>query len=168
MPYVALFVRVFAIYAFCHMLTGVPTWVNYVKEMKELVDSDLGNPVLYLTIVMYVFFAILALFAIKFPLTVSKMLISKDAADSVSLNMTPADLSVVCFTVLGVYILSWAFPDFVYNCFEYWANSSVRFETPELSNIKLTLAVTILEIAIGLYLALNAKGLKNVILKLRR
>ena len=106
---------------------------------------------------------------IKFPATVSKNLLPRTSVESLVLSGSAKELQLAGFTVLGVYILSWAIPDLIHNSallvvVPHYDESYTMSNKPyDLIN----LGVTVVEIAIGFYLTLQSQGLVRLINKVR-
>ena len=116
-------------------------------------------------------FAIMCFLLIKFPITVSRWLLPKTTNDEPVFNGSIDDLRIAAFTVMGVYILSWAVPDLFYNAGTLLQLNDERmmglYNPDDKNALILDEIITIMEISIGLYLCLQAKGLNNLLLKLR-
>ena len=112
-----------------------------------------------------------ALLMLKFPVSVSKFLLPKSEDGGPILDGSARDIEISLLTVIGVYILTWAVPDLFYNGIWWWY--SEHGETSNLwdqrgpNEYAINQIVTVIEIAIGLYLCLRANGLSNLIRKLR-
>lgn len=111
-------------------------------------------------------------FLIKFPMTVSRWLLPKSEGDEPIFNGSIDDLRIAAFTIIGVYILSWAIPDFFYN-----AGMLLHMRSQGMMDLYnedakdeyiIQELTTVLEIGVGLYLCLQAKGLNAMLLKFRR
>lgn len=113
-------------------------------------------------------FLLTCFFLIRFPVTVAGWLLPRTNNDEPLFNGSISDLSIAAFTILGVYILSWAIPDFFYNAGTMIYIASLDSEQPyNISDFGVYIVnevVTVLEIGIGLYLCLKAKGLYALIL----
>ncbi len=106
---------------------------------------------------------------IKFPVTISKVILPKTKQESPVFNGSMGDLQIVGFILLGVYILSWAIPDFIYNSLFLLSSDvgEVGFGYSDLLTYKVNIAVTLIEISIAIYLIFQAKGLSNIIKRIR-
>lgn len=110
-----------------------------------------------------------ALVFIKFPATVAGWLVPKIDKDSSTISGSLIELQLTGFTLLGVYILSWAIPDLIHNSallavIPHYDESYLISDRPyDVINI----VVTAVEIVIGLFLTLQAKGLVRLINKFR-
>lgn len=106
---------------------------------------------------------------IKFPATIAYKLLPRTDKDSTVLSGDAVQLQLAGFSLLGIYILSWAIPDLIHNSAllavipNYDGSYSMGKRPYDLIN----LGVTVIEIIIGLYLVLQAKGLVGLIDKLR-
>jgi hypothetical protein len=112
---------------------------------------------------------IFSILFIKFPATIAYRLLPKADKDSPKLSEDSSQIQLAGFTLLGIYILSWAIPDLIYNLAVlsvipfYDSSYSMGNRPYDLVN----LGVTIIEIIIGLYLVFQAKGLVKLIDRIR-
>lgn len=118
------------------------------------------------------FFLIVVCFClIKFPLSFSRWLLPKADNGEAIFNGSIDDLKIAAFTVMGVYILSWAVPDFIYNASMLFHIKNEGMMSPYNTSARneyiIQELITVLEVGIGLYLCLQAKGLNNLLLKFR-
>ena len=165
----ALGLRVVGIYGLLMGLQFAVSSYSTIQQFKLMgVDDDVGFWYLFLGApVMLYYFAALAL--VTFPVSISKKLLPRSAEGDTLISLGASELQNVCFTVLGVYILSWAIPGFVHQAATTWQavgmtefNSSVTF-----GEHIVVLIVSALEIGIGLYLCLRASGLSKLIAAVR-
>jgi len=111
---------------------------------------------------------LLSVLFIKFPMTFAKKLLPVDELLTVDFSDGAESFMSVCFCVLGVYILSWAIPDLVDNGMWLWYFSGERhYQSPSYSEVIITTTVTVVEILIGLFLCLRARGFSNLLWRLR-
>jgi len=112
---------------------------------------------------------VLALIFIKFPLSISRKLMPVSDIDEPMINGSMQDFQLSCFTILGVYILSWSIPDFIHNaCLIIFLSDQDGYKHIERPYDIINQVVTVFEISIGLYLTLKARGLLNLIQTLRQ
>lgn len=112
---------------------------------------------------------ICSLTLIKFPITVAHKLLSITNEKEITFHGSSRDIQNTGFTLLGVYILSTAIPDLVYN-------GSVMIFMSEQGNYlpsdKMTYVinslVTLIEIMIGLYLCFGANKLSGIFDRTRK
>ena len=116
-------------------------------------------------IVMLVFCALF----IKFPAIIASKLLPRTNKDSAVLSGDAAQLQLAGFSLLGIYILSWAIPDLVHNSalLAVMPNYNPSYFISDRPYDLINFGVTVIEIVIGLYLVLQAKGLVNLIDKFR-
>jgi hypothetical protein len=106
---------------------------------------------------------------IKFPAIIASKLLPRTNKDSTVLSGDAAQLQLAGFSLIGIYILSWAIPDLVHNSAllavmpSYNPSYSMSDRPYDLINF----GVTVIEILIGLYLVLQAKGVIKLIDKFR-
>jgi len=127
-----------------------------------------------LTIFMYfgfgeaIAFLLVSFVMLKFPVLISKWLLPKTKDGEVLLAGNAQDIQTSLFCVLGVYILSWAIPDFVDNAVLWWYSVNNEILQDDSSDIYVINEITtVLEIGIGLYLSLQASGLSNLLYRMR-
>lgn len=116
-------------------------------------------------------FIVVCFFLIRFPITCSRWLLPKVESAEPIFNGSIDDLRIAAFTVIGVYILSRAVPDLFYNASMLLHIKGEGMMSPyDISAKKeyvIQALITVLEVGIGLYLCLQAKGLNNLLLKFR-
>lgn len=108
-----------------------------------------------------------SLFLIKFPVIVARKLLPKTNQDDVTLKGTPEDIQITAFIILGVYILSGAIPDFIYNASMLIYMHESYVEENLIGEYLITEIMTGIEVGIGVYLCVQAKGLQSLLFKLR-
>jgi len=159
-------VRVLGVFLFVTLLRDIPITIETIAQYKTFAPNSNGSMTIYA--ILSIIFIACSLVMIKFPISVSKLLISKSEVTSPELSCDLNSLQITAITVLGIYILSWAIPDLVNNII---ALSNLNKYTPsDEVGIAFTwnaLLTTIVEIAIGLYCALSSKGIMIFINKLR-
>lgn len=112
-----------------------------------------------------------AILMVKFPVMIANYLVSisdtKDR-DQPLLEENGEAIQLAGLTLMGVYILTWAIPDLLNNALMLFAmRIDGEFPVGYLQDFFVNEVVTLLEIAIGLYLVLTAKGIIRIIQKLR-
>lgn len=124
----------------------------------------------FFVVVQVFLLALASVILIKFPSIIAKWLIPDTKQGETVLNGSAKDIQTSLFCVLGVYILSWSIPDLLHNLLWLWfdarQNAAVG-ESPEFSEVTINLLITLVEIAVGLYLALQAAGLSNFLWRIR-
>ncbi|MDQ2075171.1 hypothetical protein [Marinimicrobium sp. ABcell2] len=162
-------------------IVGIVFILRLIQYLSDSYSSiyrwTLSSPEENLTYILVIYgtvglaFSVICFILIKFPVTVSRWLLPKSKDDEPVFNGSIDDLRIAAFTIIGVYILSWAIPDLFYN-----ASMLVKVQSEGLANLYsrdstitylIQGGITILEILIGLYLCLQAKGLNKLILKFR-
>lgn len=163
-------IRLLGIYVFIYALrTGIYQY-QMIMQFRSTTQDDM-------MVFTYVSFAqvgvlfIASLLMLKFPVSLSKCLLPKTKNNEVALDGSVKDIEVSMFVVMGVYILSWAIPELVNNGLWWWysTHTEVRrmWEQDGGNEYIMNLLVTMLEIAIGLYLCLRAQGLSALLRRLR-
>lgn len=128
-------------------------------------------PFVALAVVHVVLFLAIAFVMLRFPVLVSRWLLPKAQGEQAVFDGSAKDIEVVAFVIIGVYILSWAIPDFIHNGLWWWHSAQKDLNGPGAPEQKyehmINQAVTVVEFAIGLYLCLRAKGLSVLLRRLR-
>ncbi len=163
-------IRLLGIYVFIYAIrTGIYQYQAVMQYRSTSQDDMVVFTYLALVQVALLFVASILMF--KFPVLLSKWLLPKTKENEVILDGTAKDIEVSIFVVIGVYILSWAIPDLFHNGLWWWYSShsqiSNMWEQGTKSEYIINQIVTVLEIAIGLCLCLRAKGLSNLLRRLR-
>jgi len=106
---------------------------------------------------------------IKFPVTVADKLLPRVGKTDTELSGDAVQLQLAGFSLLGVYILSWAIPDLINNfaLLAFIPNDDPSYSSGSNPYDIINLAVTVVEVVIGLYLVLQSQGLVNLIKRLR-
>jgi hypothetical protein len=159
-------IRVLGIFILVTLLREMPLIIETISQYKNLDPNANGSMTIYAALSLI--FIVCSLVMIKFPISVAKLLISKSELSSPELNVDLNSLQITAITILGIFILSWAIPDLINNII---GLSNLKTYTPSdeagVAYIWNSLITTIVEIAIGLYCALNSKGITKLINKLR-
>lgn len=163
-------IRLLGIYIFLYAIrTGVYQYQAVLQFRSNSQDDMAVYTYVALIQVSLLFIASFLMF--KFPVSLAKWLLPKTKENEVILDGSAKDIEISIFAVIGVYILSWAIPDLFHNGLWWWysTHSEIRglWETGRGIEYKMDQVVTVLEIAIGLYLCLRAQGLSNLLRKLR-
>ncbi len=158
------------IYAFIYAFrTGIYQYQAVMQYRSTLQDDMVAFTYLSLIQVGILFVASLIMF--KFPVSFAKWLLPKTKENEVVFDGTAQDIEISIFTIIGVYILSWAIPDLFNNGIWWWYSTHSEFsgmwEQGGGTEYIINQIVTALEIAIGLYLCLRAQGLSNLLRRLR-
>ena len=167
----ALGIRLVGIYFILKILQFVAHSYSSIQQWKYINPGE--SIALSLTVfsVIGIILLILAYFLIKYPTIVAKWILPKPQSNEPVFNGSISDLNIAAFTILGVYILSWSIPDFFYNgsMIFYLNYTGVEdlYNNDSLNTHIINQVITVLEISIGLYLCLKAKGLYTLILRLR-
>lgn len=131
-------------------------------------DNTLVSGFLYMSLAAVLFIFLAAFIMIKFPLTIAKKLLPSPVENESEAAGPTSGLEVALYSVLGIFILSWAIPDFVNNFIWIWyLKSDASAYTSSAAEHFINQAVTLVELLIGIYLALRAKGLYMLLCKLR-
>ena len=172
----ALGVRLVGIYFLLNILSF---WAgSYGPIIYQWMYVGVDESIAQLNLQLLLFYSIVGLFSllacfvlIRFPLTVSGWLLPRSKADEPVFNGSIEDLKIAAFIIMGVYILSWAVPGFFYN-----TAMLIKLQNPQFMALYhrdegveyiIRALVSVLEIAVGLYLCLQARGLNALINRLR-
>jgi len=159
----ALFVRVLGVY----LLLKIVIQHRGLSSSLAAVGED--SSLLYLLTPGSVILSLVALAMIYFPVSIARMLIPKTSSESPSLGDGARALEICAYTVMGVYILSWALPDLV----EKVVYVVLAAQTPsplseeDRTGLYVSMGVTLLEIAIGAFLALRAVTVSSLVMAIR-
>lgn len=165
----ALGLRLVGIYGLLRGIQFISIAIGTIRQYSVMMPGEdllLWYVIFGVSLVVY-FLAVLAL--IVFPASIAAKLIPKGDEQAPLVQVSAAELQVIAFTVLGVYILSWSLPDLVYNVASLW--NTVRMGdvyAPHIfSEHVINTCVTTLEVGIGLYLTFQAEGLTRLIRMIR-
>lgn len=159
-------IRVLGLFLFATLLRDMPLIIETISQYKTLDPNANNSMTIYAALSLI--FIMCALLMIKFPISVAKLITAKSEIPSPELNGDLALLQTTAITILGVYIVSWAVPDLVGNIIGL-LNLNTYIPNDEVGKAYIwnDLITTMVEIAIGLYCAINAKGIKKLINTLR-
>ena len=159
-------VRVLGIFLLVTLLRDMPLTMMATSQFNnDFLDT---NYPMIIYVVLSFIFLICTLIMIKFPISISKLLLPKTEISSSELNNDLDTLQITAITILGIYILSSAIPDLTNNILslinlkEYMPHDEVGITFAWHS-----LITTFLEILIGIYCTLGAKGIINIIHRCR-
>lgn len=168
----ALGLRLVGVYFLTNLMSQLPRWVQMLHELSAGqfggLESGFGQEqkfVIYLG-----FFALLisAFVLIFFPTTIAKLISPKQASAPSAITADKQMIQRTAFTILGVYILSWAIPDLIANLLQLWVLGRFPDSNPATSYLVGTdLATTLVEIGIGVYLVFGSTGVIGLIRKFR-
>jgi hypothetical protein len=159
-------IRLLGIFLLVTLLREMPLIIETISQYKSLDPNANGSMTIYAALSLI--FIACSLLMIKFPISISKLLIPKTQVSSPELNNNLIALQITAITILGLFILSRAFPDLINNIIALInAKAYMANDEAGIAYIWNSLITTIVEIAIGLYCALNSKGITKVINKLR-
>ena len=162
-------IRIFGILLVVHCLRVFPSWLTEIKQLKEnstySVDPGISMNLYYFSAIAILLIAIIM---IVLPVSIAKILATKSSSNSPLLEEKGEAIQIAGFTIIGVYILTWAIPDLLLNALVIF---ELKMYTPS-DSLGLTQAVhseivTLVEIGIGLYLTLSAQGVTKLIRKFR-
>ena len=159
-------IRIFGILLFFVTLRDAPQWLSSIRLLRP--DEFSESPSRFLQYAMVISFFSASYFMIKFPGAISRILVTPSSTDAPLIEENGQAIQIAGITIVGVYVLTWSIPDLFYNAFLLW--EIAHYETSQDQAMSQTISteiVTVIEISMGLYLALGARGLSNAINKLR-
>lgn len=166
----AIGIRVLGIFALIYAIkTGLYQY-QIILQFQSNVENEL-TLVRFLATAQVGLLLAAALLMIKFPVSVSNWLLPKSKNQEPILNGSVHDVETAAFVIIGVYILSFAIPDVFDNGIWWWYSS--HGETSRLwgqdgsHKYLINQAVTVIEMAIGLFLCLRANGLSGLLRRFR-
>lgn len=163
-------IRLLGIYVFISAFRVGATQYQAVIQFRSISQEDM-NFFAYVAFGLVVMMFMASLIMVKFPIALAKWILPKTKDNEVVLDGSAKDIEVSIFAVIGVYMLSWAIPDFFHNGLWWWysAHSKISgmWEQGRENEYIFDQIVTILEIAIGLYLCLRAQGISTLLRKFR-
>ncbi len=162
-------VRLLGIWIIVHSLKALAGGSSYIIAQGWIDKTLYGSMLLFLPhLVLALVTAVIGLFFVKFPYVISSKLIPSTKFDTTQIEWEEKLIERVSFVLLGVFILSWAIPDVIYNIifFIQYKTHSPNFDVDFTEN-KINLFITVVEIGIGVFLVLGSRGLVNLIHKLR-
>lgn len=134
-------------------------------------DMDARIPWLMFYVVVGLIWLVTSFVLIRYPVAVAYILLPRTGSDEPVFNGSIDDLTTAAFTVLGIYILTWAIPDLFQHAGSLLLIKSERmanlYDENYLHSTLVTGAITIVEIGIGVFLCLQAKGLGMLLRKFR-
>lgn len=139
------------------------SWSTYPGVNLSALKAVLSLQVLALSV--------LAICLLKFPAFFASVLIGKAlSAENQNIPTNQEYFLETGFCLLGIYILSWAIPDLIYNALEITlltTDDSSSYLRENILYAVITEITTVVEVAIGLYLSLQAKGLRRLLWRFR-
>ncbi|QKX17752.1 hypothetical protein [Microbulbifer sp. YPW1] len=122
----------------------------------------------FITILEILLIFLCALVFVKFPNLVAKKLFPKEVELNVNLSQDAERLISVSCCVLGIYILSWAIPDFINNALmiSFLSKSMYMSDVVYIETI-FAEVVTVVEICVGLFLCMRSAGLSELVWRFR-
>ena len=167
----ALGIRVVGIMFILQVLGFIGHGYALMETISHFGEDAGMAPWLVFYVVSWLVLSIICFVLIKYPLPVARRMLPRVDNDEPVFNGSIDDLAIAAFMVLGVYILTWAVPDFFHNLGiilriynEVTAN---LYNKGSLYDAVLRQAITVMEIGIGVYLCLQARGLNNLLRRLR-
>lgn len=157
---VAVGIRILGILLLWRVASGLLVWLANLDQVST--DSISTTQL----IVLYALPLLISLLLIKVPVRLAKLLTPTASELPPDLSGDGAAIQCAGLIILGAYFLGMAIPDFFYNLIFiiYFTDSDINNELPRLYVDEL---ITMLELAIGLYLMLGAKGLVRWLAQLR-
>ena len=161
---VAVGIRLIGILMIFLVLRDTPQLIATLKSAT--VESGSSDTAKYMFV--WLLLSVLALLLIKFPLTFAKLLVSETESGAVIIEKDGEAIQVAGFILVGIYILTWAIPDLFHNAMLLWHYNKYYPNQPDLiSEVVISELITLLEIAIGVLLAIKSNGVVSLVRRLR-
>lgn len=122
---------------------------------------------IYIAIVL-LYFAFVVFLLVK-PLSVAKILLPKTDANEPLMQASISALEVAAFTILGVYIITLALPQVLGDGSRLWQLTEAQnlYDHSTKNTYITNLCISVFQLLIGIYLCLQASGLRKLIYKIR-
>jgi hypothetical protein len=165
----ALGLRLVGIYG---VLKGIQTVGIVLATLKQITMTmpDGNISIWYLAFWLSgLLYILIVLLLIAFPAPLAKRLMPRGGDHAPLIKINASEFQVIAFTILGVYVLSWAIPGLIQNVAILWNIARMDdFYTFDTYSAQVIRSVsTLLEVAIGVYLTLQAEGLSRLLMKIR-
>ncbi|MDI3326644.1 hypothetical protein QKW35_19895 [Pontibacterium granulatum] len=161
----ALALRILGIYL---AIRALRTFTMYTVRYDQVTESNFGDTANLVYAEGVIFFLCAALL-LKFPASIANKIVPRSSTNSPIINTSGQSLEISAFVIIGVFTLSWSVPDLIDNAiYMYELKQFVHGDNRAWTDAVGRQFVTLIEIAIGLYLALGSRGLHKVINKLRQ
>ena len=164
----AVAIRILGVLLLIRMLESLPYWLQALAIISP--DRPVPESDTYITYIQYAIFTAMALIAflmLKFPTLLARSLVGNLRSDSTLLEEKGQAIQIAGIAIIGIYILTWTIPDLFHNALIFWAISNHLEISGNSWEIKINIAITLIEIGIGFYCALGAQGISTIISKLR-
>lgn len=161
----AVAIRIMGLCLLLHLLEHMPSWLLTLGIIAP--DNPPPASSLYFQYGIFITLVLVAFLMLKLPAMLARLLVGNIPSDSPLLEENGQAIQIAGIAIIGVYTLTWAVPDLFHNVFILWVLGEQYRGSGYLGEIKVNIAVTLIEIGIGLYCALGARGISKVINKLR-
>lgn len=169
----AIGIRVLGVAALIYVVQMVFFYYQQYQLVLTVQSGGEGGLWLLVSIALAHFGVLLAVafLMLKFPVLVARWFLPKAKSDDTVFDGSANDIEVVAFVIIGIYILSWAIPDLFHNSIWWWYTANSEAGRPwgpddEYEYI-INGIVTVIEVVIGLFLCLRARGLSGLLRRLR-
>jgi hypothetical protein len=156
----ALGIRIFGILFLLKLASSFAAWYMSIDTSVEPSYSKIQ--LLFTYILPFLF----SLMAIKFPVFLAKLLVSSSSQPSKELETDGKSIQLAAFVIFGVFILSYAIPNFIHSALMIIALNNAEAQIDKYPYYIKEITTTI-ELSIGLYLAIGANGIYKTIARLR-
>ena len=161
-------IRLLGIYVFLYSIRVSIYQYQAIIQFKSSSQDDVAT-FIYLGAAQFICLFVASIIMFKFPVSVSSWILPKTKVNEPVFNGTSQDIEISFFIIIGVYILSWSMPDLLNNAIWLWyIKSSGNLGFGVESKYIINEVVTVVEISVGLYLCLQAKGLSALIRSFRQ
>lgn len=158
--FAALGFRLFGLYLLLNAITGFIAWVaaNSAVAQPALTTVQVG--------LIYLLPVAISLALILFPVTLAKLVVPSSRVPSPELRFESSGLLHAGTALLGLYFVARAIPDFVHNIMVLVALDQ-HMQSSQRTEAYINEFITVIELAVGLYLVFGARGLVHLIERFR-
>lgn len=161
--------RIIGIYCLIQIISMTSLGINYIRQLSPefMVPDERWS--LYLSVGLpIVLIFLVGVLLIKYPVIIAKKLIPRTIMDLDKLHFNENVLFISVTRIIGIYLVVFGLSDVVFYVLVLFQQSKLGVDTLFLANKNaINLVVKCIEIFIGLYLLLGAKGILKLIQKFR-
>ena len=158
--------RLMGVYLVYSVFLTLLTRLSYWPAMQAQLEGQSSWWVISLIIFEALIFASIAFLLLRFPVTVARWLLGRQAGAEPVVQGNLNDLQAVLFCVVGVYVLSQSLPYLAESLL--WLAGDIGDSQESLWFPRvIPVLFGLLQTALGLYLTLQAKGLSRLLSRLR-
>lgn len=161
----AVAIRIAGLLLLIRILEHGPYWLQALNIISP--DRPTPEDALYAQYAIFIVLALTSFLMIKFSGTLARLLVGRLSDDSPLLEENGQAIQIAGITIIGVYTLTWAVPDLFQNVLMLSAMREQFGNSGYLNEVKVNIAVTAIEIGIGLYCSIGAHGITKILNRLR-